>query len=260
MKRIVGLITGGFDPIHGGHIDYIQEAATKCDFLYVGVNSNAWLERKKGYFFQNWGERLRIIKNIKCVDYVLGFDDSDDSACDAINIVKDMEKKKGYDSVVIFMNGGDRNSDNIPEMVKFAGDAQVEFQFGIGGTRKQNSSSHLVAKVRGEEIVQRNWGYFRVIHYVQNETTEIKVKELVVNPGASLSMQRHQYRDEVWFLKQGQGKIDFGMNELKPILPNKFYYIAKNQWHRLVNSGDEPLHIIEVQQGTYCIEEDIQRK
>lgn len=261
MKKF-GLITGGFDPIHSGHIAYIKAAAEMCDILYVGINTDEWLKRKKGYVFMTQSERADVVFAIRGVQGLVLFNDDNNTACDAIDrlisIIEDDYKLKDYE--ILFMNGGDRNETNIPEAEAFVDIPKVKFVYGVGGTDKKNSSSHLVSAVRDEEIVKRNWGEFRVIYYVQNETTEIKVKELVVNPGASLSMQRHQHRDEVWFLKQGEGKIDFGLNELRPILPNKFYYIGKGHWHRLVNSGNEPLHIIEVQQGTYCIEEDIQRK
>ena len=79
MKFVV--VTGGFDPIHSGHIDYIREAAKLGDILIVGVNSDKWLTRKKGKPFMNWQERTEVVNALKWVDHVLSFDDSDDSAC-----------------------------------------------------------------------------------------------------------------------------------------------------------------------------------
>ena len=72
------LITGGFDPLHSGHIDYINSAATASENLIVGINSNEWLIRKKGYYFLPWEERASVINNLSNVDKVMHFDDSDD--------------------------------------------------------------------------------------------------------------------------------------------------------------------------------------
>ena len=78
------LVTGGFDPIHGGHIDYFQDAKLLSHYLIVGVNSDEWLRRKKGRNFMSWESRKRIIDQMNIVDYVIDFDDSDGSANDAI--------------------------------------------------------------------------------------------------------------------------------------------------------------------------------
>ena len=74
------LITGGFDPVHSGHIDYISAATKLGDQLVVGVNSDAWLTRKKGRPFMSWADRLAVIRNIRGVTWTVQFDDSDDSA------------------------------------------------------------------------------------------------------------------------------------------------------------------------------------
>jgi cytidyltransferase-like protein len=76
MKTLV-LITGGFDPLHSGHIAYIQSAKKLGDTLVVGVNSDAWLTRKKGAPFMPFNERINIVKNIKDVDFVLEFNDDE---------------------------------------------------------------------------------------------------------------------------------------------------------------------------------------
>jgi len=84
MNRIV-LVTGGFDPIHSGHIAYLEAAKRLGDMLIVGINSDAWLERKKGQAFMPSEERQKIVESLSCVDSVLLFNDDDGSACDAIN-------------------------------------------------------------------------------------------------------------------------------------------------------------------------------
>ncbi len=136
MKIVV--VTGGFDPIHSGHIDYIREAAKLGDILIVGVNSDKWLTRKKGKPFMNYQERTEVVNALKAVDHVLSFDDSDDSACSLLETLKKTWIGKGDE--LIFANGGDRNSANNNE-AKVEG---VTFVYGVGGSNKKNSSSDIL--------------------------------------------------------------------------------------------------------------------
>ena len=131
MKNIV-LITGGFDPPHSGHIAYIQAAKKLGDVLVVGVNSDAWLERKKGRAFMPLSERSNILRNIVGVDVVIDFNDSDGSAKHAIEMVRQSYPQDR----IIFANGGDRVSANIPEMD--VDDQNIEFKFAVGGANKAN--------------------------------------------------------------------------------------------------------------------------
>jgi len=132
------IATGGFDPIHSGHINYLNEAKKLGNILYVGLNSDAWLTRKKGKAFMNWEERAVILSNLKSVDYVTDFEDFDGTAKDAIRIVR----KQHPTDKIIFVNGGDRTKENIPEMD--IQDNNLEFIFGVGGDYKQNSSSWIL--------------------------------------------------------------------------------------------------------------------
>lgn len=128
------LVTGGFDPIHSGHIAYLKSAKMLGDVLWVGLNSDAWLARKKGQYFLDAHERLEILSNLKVVDHVFLFNDKDNSACDAINYV--LEKIPSSNSL-IFANGGDRTVGNIPEIDKFESNKCVSFKFGVGGEDKK---------------------------------------------------------------------------------------------------------------------------
>ena len=139
MKNIV-LITGGFDPIHSGHIAYLQAAKKLGDILVVGVNSDAWLTRKKGRAFMPLQERAAILRAVAGVDFVIDFDDSDNSARHAIWMVRQSYPQDH----IIFANGGDRTQANIPEMT--VEDANLEFVFGVGGENKQNSSSWILTE------------------------------------------------------------------------------------------------------------------
>ena len=108
------LVTGGFDPIHSGHTTYFNEAKKLGNKLFIGLNSDEWLIRKKGRFFMPFEERKAILENIKDVRAVVEFDDSDNTANAAIELVLE------YGNSVIFANGGDRNETNIPEYKKFS--------------------------------------------------------------------------------------------------------------------------------------------
>ena len=134
----LSLVTGGFDPIHSGHISYFKRAKDLSNYLVVGVNTEEWLTRKKGQYFQSWKERAEIIRHLDMVDAVISWDDEDNSACGAI--AKCLEIAE----TVIFANGGDRGKDNTPEVDKYGDHPCVEFAWGIGGDDKMNSSSWIL--------------------------------------------------------------------------------------------------------------------
>ena len=134
----LSLVTGGFDPIHSGHIAYFERAKDLSDYLVVGINTNEWLTRKKGQYFLPWIERAEIIRHFDMVDAVISWDDADDSALGAIAKCLEISEK------VIFCNGGDRIKSNIPEVLGYGDDPRVEFKFAIGGEDKMNSSSWIL--------------------------------------------------------------------------------------------------------------------
>jgi len=248
----VVLVTGGFDPLHSGHIEYFKAAKALGFLLIVGVNSDAWLTRKKGQPFMPIQERKTIIENLHQVHKVIEFDDSDDTAIDAIKQVKKLHPKAN----IIFANGGDRTKDNIPEMVF----DDVEFVFGIGGANKINSSSWILQEWKHPKTL-REWGYYRILHEVDG----CKVKELTVEPGKSLSMQRHFKRSEYWLITEGACVVHRQMNggyTLPPMHLTKHqeFKIALDSWHQLSNPFSEPCKLVEIQYGEECIEEDIERK
>jgi D-beta-D-heptose 7-phosphate kinase/D-beta-D-heptose 1-phosphate adenosyltransferase len=253
MKNIV-LVTGGFDPIHSGHVAYIKEARKLGDILIVGANSDQWLRRKKKQEFMPWHERAAILEALSDVDRVINFDDSDGSAIDAIRKVKQIYPN----DKIVFANGGDRTKTNIPEMS--ANIENVEFVFGVGGEHKMNSSSWILQEWKAPKT-ERPWGYYRVLHENSNE---VKLKELIVQPGQKLSMQKHQQRAEHWFVAEGIATV-YTINVSTDIellgTYNKFQHIHinKTQWHQLCNESDQPLKMIEIQYGENCIEEDIER-
>lgn len=254
MENIV-LVTGGFDPLHSGHIAYLKAARKLGSQLVVGINSDEWLERKKGKAFMPWEERAVIISELKDVTRVINFDDSDGTAKDAIRKVR-----KIYDNEhIIFANGGDRTSINIPEM-----DTNVEnisFEFGVGGEDKVNSSSWILQEWKAPKT-ERSWGYYRILH---ENNPEVKVKELTVDPGKHLSMQRHKKRAEHWFVSEGEASV-YTLNVSTDLeLRGKYkthesLHIGKTEWHMLSNETNKPLKIVEIQYGEECVEDDIERR
>ena len=251
INRVV-LVTGGFDPLHSGHIEYLKAARQLGDMLVVGVNSDAWLKRKKGRAFMPSKERIAIIENLKMVSHCILFDDDNGSAIEAIRNVKMMYPN----SQIIFANGGDRTPDNIPEM----SESDVTFEFGVGGEDKKNSSSWILEEWKAPKT-ERPWGYYRVLH----EVSGTKVKELTINPGFSLSMQRHYDRTEEWMIADGRCMVEqhvLPSNQLIQITLTKHqtHHVSVEKWHRLFNPFNEPCKIVEIQYGIACTEDDIERR
>jgi len=244
MPRTV-IVSGGFDPLHSGHIAYLQAAAALGDRLVVGVNSDAWLITKKGRFFMPLKERIAVLSAIGCVDHAVSFDDSDGSACSLIQNVRAMYP----DDTLIFANGGDRTKDNIPEMKE----AGVEFAFSVGGDNKLNSSSWILKEWQAP-TTEKLWGHYRVLH----EAEGVKIKELVVEPYQSLSLQKHKYRSEHWHVAEGVATAKVN-NSTHILHQHDTVEIPTGAWHQLQNNTDTMLRIIEIQYGTLCDELDIER-
>jgi D-beta-D-heptose 7-phosphate kinase/D-beta-D-heptose 1-phosphate adenosyltransferase len=252
MTTIV-VVSGGFDPIHSGHIKLLKQARTLGDQLIVGINSDEWLARKKGRAFMPWQERLCVINNLSCVDEVYTFDDDNDTATHLLQQVR-----AHYPNArIIFANGGDRTKDNIPEMAM----PGIEFAFGVGGADKANSSSWILQEWKAPKTI-RSWGNYRVLY---EHNTQVKVKELTVEPGQRLSMQRHLDRAEHWFVVEGTATV-YTINRksdeelLGEFTTHQHIHVDRHEWHQLCNLTDLPLRVIEIQYGPNCIEEDIERQ
>jgi len=130
------MVSGGFDPVHAGHIRMIRDAANFGDVIVI-ANSDDWLFRKKGFVFMTFAQRAEILNAIKGVIVVDSVNDSDGTVCEAIR-----RHKPAY-----FANGGDRRSTNTPE-VAVCEELGIKLLWGVGGDKKVASSSELVEKSR----------------------------------------------------------------------------------------------------------------
>lgn len=137
MKIII--TSGGFDPLHPGHVRMFRHAKEQCDYHVVGVNSDKWLVRKKGQYFMPWEYRAELVQSVRWVDEVLSFNDNDNTACDLLHLVRE----KYPDAKLFFANGGDRTKNNVPEQ-QTAETLGIELLWGIGGDNKLAASSVLL--------------------------------------------------------------------------------------------------------------------
>ena len=142
-KKIVA-VSGGFDPIHIGHVRMIQDARKIGDVI-IFLNTDDRLKRKKGYSFMTWDERAEILLAVKGVKEVYSAMDDDDTVCEALKFYKPD----------VFANGGDRKPGKVPEY-QVCEDLGIEMAFSVGGDDKPQSSSWLVDKVKYSKIDHGN--------------------------------------------------------------------------------------------------------
>lgn len=238
MKTI--MLSGGFDPIHEGHLKMFKAAKVMGYAVIVVVNSDKWLLKKKGYLFQTLETRMDIIKELKSIDQVYPALDADGTVCESLlHIQPDF-----------FGNGGDRTSESTPEK-EFCKTGNIEMIYGLGGFDKPNSSSSINIKNR----VERPWGYWEVL----SETANTKTKILHVEAGKSLSMQKHKFRDEHWTVLEGFGSVILNGDNY-PLDPRRIAIIEADDWHQLKAHDALPITILEIQIGKILEESDIERK
>ena len=139
MDDIV-LVSGGFDPIHSGHIKLIEEAS-KHGNIVVLLNSDKWLQTKKGRAFLPFVERKIIMNALKNVIDVISCGEFDTTCIDGIKKV--IKKYPNYK--INFANGGDRKNNSTPESI-FCEENGIGLLWGIGGDNKSNSSSWILKK------------------------------------------------------------------------------------------------------------------
>ena len=249
------LVTGGFDPLHSGHIEYFKAAKQLGDTLVVGLNSDDWLVRKKGKAFMPFEERAAIVENLEMVDNVmLVEDDETGGTTKAIGYLLQVTTGK-----LIVANGGDRINGDIPEQKTYGDHSEVEFVFGVGGEDKKNSSSWIL-KNWDKPVVKRAWGEYKIL----DRNGEWQVKELTFYEGKALSDQRHFKRSEHWHVVDGVITMlleDRQGNKYEQLLvPGDSIDIPVGYWHKAINMDNKDAKVIEVWMGKELTENDIERR
>ncbi len=246
----ISVVSGGFDPVHSGHIDYIEKASSLGDKLVILLNSDDWLTSKKGKPFMSFIERKRILESMRCVDEVVEFDDSDGSCKKGLLYLLEIYN----DDEIIFCNGGDRNQRNIPELnIK-----NIKYIFGVGGSNKLNSSSKILNNWNFNQE-ERVWGKFLTLF----QKNTIKVKELIIDSSKGMSFQRHNHRMEVWFVHSGRCKVYFQDKESSAteiiLNPGDLFKVPIGALHQITNPFTESCKMVEIQYGSAVNESDIER-
>ena len=142
-NKIISIVSGGFDPIHPGHIMMMKDCLKFSNYLIVGVNSNKWLINKKGNYFMDIQHRLYVVSSLNVVNETMEFEDDDKGS--ANNLLIKIRNKYSNDKI-IFANGGDRSDSSKILEFETAKQYNIDLRFGIGGSHKESSSSDLLKR------------------------------------------------------------------------------------------------------------------
>tara|TARA_Y100000768_G_scaffold189250_1_gene141782 strand:- start:79 stop:546 length:468 start_codon:yes stop_codon:yes gene_type:complete len=151
-NKIISIVSGGFDPIHPGHIMMMKDCIQFSDYLVVGVNSNEWLSKKKGNYFMDIKHRIYVIENLNVVNEVMEFEDDEKGSANNL-LIKVREKYPN--NKIIFANGGDRSDTSKILEFDVSKQLKIDLKFGIGGNHKESSSSDLLK--RWEEYIKKKF-------------------------------------------------------------------------------------------------------
>ena len=244
------LLSGGFDPVHQGHLKMIKGAKKIAKKVIILLNSDDWLMRKKSKPFMNEVQRKAILEEFKSVEeIIIQKNDSDDSSNNAIKdfVLKNPNQK------ICYCNGGDRSSKNKIREAKVCEELGIKLVFGVGGKKKIASSSKLSKNHLGE-IEKRPWGNYHIIA----NGDDYQIKEINVLSKRKQSLQKHKYRSECWQIIKGEAKV-YLEEKIFNLSKGDTIFIAKGKKHRIENIGKKDLTLVEIQMGKRIFEEDIIR-
>ena len=189
-KYDIMILSGGFDPVHKGHVRMFKAAKNQARKVIVGINSDEWLIRKKGKGFMNFAERAEIIKAFRFVDEVMRFNDKDDTAIGLLTHVQMLYPECS----IAFGNGGDRNDKNTPEK-GFCDAYNIDMVWQVGGGKVQ-SSSNLISKSEPQKIP---------LKYVE-QLNDIKTNKLLAVKNSDFELAANLRQQEKDILKEIEQK------------------------------------------------------
>lgn len=251
-------VSGGFDPLHIGHVRMFKTARTLGDKLVVILNNDNWLMNKKGFVFMREKERKEMIEMYPFVDKVVitAHKPKDPD----MSVVRELKKLRP----AIFANGGDRDKKDAaviasslnPEQ-KLCKEIGIELVFNVGHGGKVQSSSWMIKDaVKGIARSVRPWGEF----YSWDSGDSWYVKTLSIKPGQRLSLQYHSKRSERWLLVEGDAiaiTVVNGQTIETPLNIGETFVVEKGTVHRLFSK--KGARVVEVAVGSPFDENDIVR-
>tara|TARA_B100000965_G_scaffold10121_1_gene7854 strand:+ start:51 stop:833 length:783 start_codon:yes stop_codon:yes gene_type:complete len=244
------LLSGGFDPVHIGHLAMIKDAKRIADKVIILLNSDKWLVRKKGKPFMIEAQRAQILEEFESVSEVIIQQKDDDDSSN--NAIIDFHKSHN-DKNICYCNGGDRSQEDKIREAQTCKTLGIDLKFGIGGIHKLESSSNLT-KNHLSETEHRPWGSFHIIA----KGTGYQIKEMNIKSGKKQSLQRHKNRSEYWQVIDGSGMVYLEDSKFK-LEKNDNIFIPQGDLHRLENIGKGLLTLVEIQIGEKISEDDIER-
>lgn len=240
------VVSGGFVPIHLGHCTLFRAAAAYAP-LTVILNSDQWIQRKRGYSVMDWNARADILRELKSVHDVVPVDDSDGTICEALRRIRP----------TYFAKSGDRTPDSMPEKeLETCEELGIVILYNVCEHLPYSSSQILSNGHSGKEAVWKKWGSYQVLDEQSRDAeSHYKVKRLDIGPGQRISYQKHNEREEHWVVVRGTAEVRIQCG------PGSYVHVPRGAWHQVINVDKSiALTLIETQMGSVCDEEDIVRE